>query len=373
MTTMDFFGHQQRARSASKWLVVLFVLAVLGIIALIYLVATVTLNVSDTRRGVWQPELLVVVTGGVVAVVVIAMLYKTNQLSQGGGTVAQMLGGRRVEPGSGDLQERTLHNVVEEMAIASGIPVPEVYVLDGERGLNAFAAGWGTRDAAITVTRGLLEQLDRDELQGVVAHEFSHVFHGDMRLNIRLMGVLFGIVCLTTIGRIMLHSMRGNRKNGGGFVVFGLALIVIGWLGVLFARLIQAAVSRQREFLADSSAVQYTRNPRGIGLALAKIGGLGAVIENAHAEEASHMMFADGVKRFLGGAFATHPPIKDRVVRLLPAVAGALAKGTPMVNAVDAAAPPSAPADAAVAGFAGGGDAASAAASGVSTAALLRS
>ncbi|MCR9248163.1 MAG: M48 family metalloprotease [bacterium] len=353
MTTMDFFGHQQRARSASKWLVVLFIAAVIAIIALIYVVAIVTLNVSDVRGGFWQPGVLLAVTGGVLATVVIAMIYKTNQLSQGGGAVARMMGGRLVDPGTTDLQDRTLHNIVEEMAIASGIPVPEVYVLDNENGLNAFAAGWGTDDAAVAVTRGLLDKLDRDELQGVIAHEFSHVFHGDMRLNIRLMGVLFGIVCLTTIGRILLHTGGGNRKNGGGVVVFGLALIIIGWLGVLFARLIQAAVSRQREFLADASAVQYTRNPRGIGMALAKIGGLGAVVENAHADEASHMMFADGVQRFIGGAFATHPPIGDRVVRVLPSVAAALKKGEPMTAAVDAAAPPNT-----AKGFTGGGAAA---------------
>lgn len=342
MASMDFFGHQQRARTASKWLVLLFAAAVVTIIGLIYLVAIVTFTFADISDDPWRLDVLLAVVVGVVGIVTVAMLYKTNQLSQGGSTVATMLGGRRVDPSTDDLKERMLHNIVEEMAIASGIPVPEVYVMDRETGLNAFAAGWGTKDAAIAVTRGLLDQLDRDELQGVIAHEFSHIFHGDMRLNIRLMGVLFGIVCIATIGRIALYSMASGRSHrrsssgggGGGIIVFGLALMVIGWLGVFFARMIQAAVSRQREYLADSSAVQYTRNPKGIGMALAKIGGLGATLQNAHAQEASHLMFADGVKRMMGGAFATHPPVKERVARILPGFTRELAKTESMTAAV---------------------------------------
>jgi hypothetical protein len=234
--------------------------------------------------------------------------------------------------------------------------VPEIYVLDGEPGINAFAAGWGPRDAAVAVTRGCLEQLDRDELQGVIAHEFSHVFHGDMRLNIRLMGVLFGIVCLTTIGRIIVRGVgrgagRSSRGKGGAgaIVLFGVALMIIGALGVFFARLIQAALSRQREFLADASAVQYTRNPRGIGMALAKIGGLTAQLRSPHAEEASHMLFADGMKRFLGGALATHPPVEERVERVLPGFRRQMASAGSMAEA--AARTPLPPG---AAGFAGG-------------------
>ena len=355
MATMDFFGHQQRARSASKWLVLLFIAAVIGIIDLINLVAITTFTVADVRGGAWQPDILAAVAGGVTVVVVLAMLYKTNQLSSGGGKVARMLGGHPVSPDTNDPKRRMLHNIVEEMAIASGIPVPEVYVLSNEAGLNAFAAGWTTKDAAVAVTQGMLDQMNRDELQGVIAHEFSHVFHGDMRLNIRLMGVLFGIVCIATIGRITVQVLgRGssNRKGGAaGIVIFGVALILIGWLGVLFARLIQAAVSRQREFLADSSAVQYTRNPKGIGMALAKIGGIGAALKNPHADEASHMMFADGVKRFLGGSFATHPPLATRVERVLPGFATELKNHAGMMTeAVAAMTPPPG-----TSGFSGGG------------------
>ncbi|MFN3242003.1 MAG: M48 family metallopeptidase [Planctomycetota bacterium] len=315
---MDFFGHQDQARKASGRLVWLFVAAVVCIIALIYLAAKLLLVVAKTG----EPQLidwplLGIVAGGVCAVVVGAMLFKTAQLQSGGAAVAEMMGGRLVDPHTRDPQERVLMNVVEEMAIASGVPVPDVFIMDGEAGINAFAAGWSTKDAAVAVTRGSLETFNRDELQGVIAHEFSHVFHGDMRLNIRLMGTLFGIICIAVIGRILAHTGGGRRREGQHVALFGIALIVIGYVGVFFARLIQAAVSRQREYLADASAVQYTRNPKGIGMALAKIGGLTGKLENPHAEEASHMMFAEAVSG-LGGGMATHPPIEERVERVLP-------------------------------------------------------
>jgi Zn-dependent protease with chaperone function len=283
------------------------------------------------------------VTVGTLLVVAPAILYRTAQLRSGGGKVAQLLGGKLVEPATADPKERLLRNVVEEMAIASGVPVPEVWVLDDEQALNAFAAGWSPADAAVAVTRGCLEQLDRDELQGVIAHEFSHVFHGDMRLNIRLIAVVFGIVCITTIGRILLRATgrgvsSGGRGKGGaaGLALFGLCLILIGALGVLFARMIQAAVSRRREYLADASAVQYTRNAHGIGQALAKIAGIGGRLQNAHAEEASHLLFADGLVRFFGGAFTTHPPILERIERILPGFRRRIERGEALVAAVAA-------------------------------------
>ena len=340
MSGMDFFGHQDRARTATTRLVVLFCLAVLAIVVCIYFAASALLLATDGDSAAFHPALflgVLVVTLGIVGV---AMLWKTTALRSGGSAVAEMLGGTPVPLDPRDPHERMLRNLVEEMAIASGVPVPAIYVLDGEQGLNAFAAGWSPSDAAVAVTRGCLEQLDRDELQGVIAHEFSHVFHGDMRLNIRLMGVLFGIVCIATIGRILLRiSPRGGGDKKGGaaaFMLFGLALVVIGGLGVFFARLIQAAVSRQREFLADASAVQYTRNPRGIGLALAKIGGLSAKLDNPHADEASHLLFADGVQRWFGSAFATHPPLQERIERVLPGFQKQLRGADSMVDAAAA-------------------------------------
>jgi Zn-dependent protease with chaperone function len=337
----DFFGHQEQARRSTHRLVVLFGLAVLGIVAFVYLAAVAIFQFADARASLWQPEVLIATAAITILIVGAAAAFKTGQLRQGGPAVAHLLGGRPVATATTDPKERMLRNVVEEMAIASGVPVPHVFVLDEEEGLNAFAAGWGTADAAVAVTRGCLETLNRDELQGVVAHEFSHVFHGDMRLNIRLMGVLFGILCIAWAGEMIVRTLGrstgSNRKGGAAAIVlFGVALLVIGWIGVFFARLIQAAVSRQREYLADASAVQYTRNPRGIGTALAKIGGLGARLRSPHAQEASHMLFADGVKRFFGGLAATHPPIEQRIERVLPGYLQQLRRERDAVAAVAA-------------------------------------
>jgi Zn-dependent protease with chaperone function len=248
-----------------------------------------------------------------------------------------------VEPNTSDLEERRLLNVVEEMAIASGMPVPSVYLLDKEDSINAFAAGFTPTDAVIAVTRGSLKLLSRDELQGVIAHEFSHILNGDMRLNIRLMGVLHGILVIALIGYSILRGTRfSSRQKGGGLAIllFGVALVAIGFVGVFFAKIIKSAVSRQREFLADASAVQFTRNPDGIAGALKKIGGsvYGSGIGHPKAEEASHFFFANGLLRSklqsssplgLGARrppdgsqgfnfMATHPPLQDRIRRIDP-------------------------------------------------------
>jgi Zn-dependent protease with chaperone function len=235
-------------------------------------------------------------------------IFKTLQLASGGSVVAELLGGRLVDSNTSDTDERKLLSVVEEMSIASGMPVPQVYIMDDEAGINAFAAGHSTSDAAISVTRGCMKLLSRDELQGVIAHEFSHILNGDMRLNLRLMGLVFGLLCLTVIGRVLIRT-RG-RKNPLPLV--GLALGVVGWPGAFFGRLIQAAVSRQRELLADAAAAQFTRNPAGLAGALKKIGGLpyGSRIESPHAEEASHLFFANGLDNSL---FSTHPSLTERI------------------------------------------------------------
>ncbi len=327
---MDFFGRQAEAVRNTRRFLLWFAVALLAMVTLIYLLVAWALLAFGARdrfdSGLWQPDVLLAVAATTGTIVFVASTYKVRQLRAGGAFVATMLGGRPVDPATDDLRERTLINVVEEMAIASGNPVPQVFVLDREAGMNAFAAGWGPSDAAVAVTRGLLERLDRDELQGVVAHEFSHIAHGDMRLNIRLMGMLFGILVIATIGRIVVETtgrgrIRGRGGKDGGaaaLVLLGVGLIVIGWLGVLCARIIKAAVSRQREFLADAAAVQYTRNPRGLGLALARIAGLGSRLQSAHAEEASHMLFANGVASWFGSVLATHPPIDERIERVLP-------------------------------------------------------
>jgi len=210
--------------------------------------------------------------------------------------------------------------VVEEMALASGTPVPRVYVLDEEEGINAFAAGFSARDAVIAVTGGTLRLLKRDELQGVIGHEFSHILNGDMKLNLRLIGIIFGLLCLATIGRILLNTRSGNSRDRNALPLFGLALVILGAIGVFFGRLIQAAVSRQREFLADASSVQFTRNPGGLSDALQKIGrySYGSKLESDHAPDMCHMFFGNGLGESLFGAMATHPPIPDRIHAIDP-------------------------------------------------------
>jgi Zn-dependent protease with chaperone function len=358
---MDFYGHQDSARKRTGWLVVLYGLAVVGIALALYIVVRMVFGGSEAGEsvpGFWQPELFFGVTVGVVAVVLAGSLYKTAQLSGGGPAVARSLGGRPVLPNTTDPDERRLLNVVEEMALAAGVSVPQVYMLDAEDGINAFAAGFSTRDAIIGVTRGCVRQLTRDELQGVIAHEFSHIVNGDMRLNIRLIGVLFGILMITVIGQIIFRTTqfsggggrsRDNKRGGNPLPLLGLAMIIIGYIGVFFANLIKSAVSRQREFLADASAVQYTRNPSGIAGALKRIGGFaaGAKVRNAHASEASHLFFGDAIGSSLMSLFATHPPLKERIRRLDPAV-------NPQIAAWAASAPSAGAAPAAVSGFAAG-------------------
>src|SRR3954470_2247678 len=274
---------------------------------------------DETTTSVPQVEVFLATAFGTLGIIGAGSFFKTLSLARGGRAVAELLDGRLVNSNSTDAHERKLLNVVEEMAIASGVPVPQVYVMDGEQGINAFAAGHSASDAAISVTRGAMTMLTRDELQGVIAHEFSHLLNGDMKLNLRLMGLIFGILCLTVIGRILVQT-RG-RKNP--LPLLGLALIIVGWVGVLFGRLIQAAVSREREFLADASAVQFTRNPLGLAGALKKIGGIqhGSQLHSAHAEEASHFFFANGLRSRIFG-FATHPPLLERIRALAPSFAG---------------------------------------------------
>ncbi|MGH3728243.1 MAG: M48 family metalloprotease [Micromonosporaceae bacterium] len=312
---MNFFERQRQVRKLSRRLVLLFILAVLAI------VLVVDLAVVFVTRG--QPLEAVLTAVGVVSVVTMALIGICSLVrmlllrSGGGGKVARQLGGVYVPEDTADPQLRRLRNVVEEMAIASGVGVPEVYVLPEEDAINAFAAGWSPADAAVAVTRGALERLNRDELQGVIAHEFSHVVNGDMRLNIRLIGVLFGILALAVVGRFLLYG-SGGRKNNGAILLIALALMIAGYVGVLFGRLIKAAVSRQREYLADASAVQYTRQTSGLTGALKKIGGLsdGSKLRNGKVEDVSHMLFGDGLK--LSSMFATHPPLPERIKVLDP-------------------------------------------------------
>jgi len=309
---------------------VFFALAVLSLIIITNLLAMVLFGFLRTGdQGItlrfileqfdWEVFFLI---GACVSFVILAgSVYKTMALSSGGSAVAESLGGRLVTPGTADPQERKALNVVEEMAIASGTPVPAVYLLDDERGINAFAAGFSTGDAVVGLTRGAITYLSRDELQGVVAHEFSHILHGDMRLNLRLVGVLHGILLIGLIGYFILRSVRGgSSKNSGPILGLGLGLLIIGYAGTFFGNLIKASVGRQREFLADASAVQFTRDNTGISGALKKIGGYasGSVLETPDAPTMSHAYFSNGVSSFLQSIFATHPPLDARIRRIDP-------------------------------------------------------
>jgi len=323
---MNFFDAQDDARRRTRWLVVYFIFAVIGVIVAVYGIVAGLMMYLGESPSFWMPStfaLTAVVTGGMMGM---GSLYKTMQLSGGGSVVARDMGGRQIDSHTTDRDERRYVNIVEEMAIASGVPVPEIWIMDEEMGINAFAAGTEPGNAVVAVTRGCIQRLTRDELQGVVAHEFSHILNGDMRLNMRLMGFLFGILMISMIGKMLFHALRfmpmrssRNDKNGGAagvaiaILVAGVGLMIVGSIGVFFARMIQAAISRQREFLADASAVQFTRNPDGIANALKKIGGFsdGSKIISPKAEEASHLFFADGGMFSFG--LATHPPLDVRI------------------------------------------------------------
>ncbi len=340
----SFFEQQAAARRATHVLVLLYLLAVAAVVlAVVTLASAVYLQVrfDDFARaapaaraaGGWlklvPPGLLAATALGTAGLILAVSLWSIVKLGGGGEKIAEMIGARPVSPNADDPLERRLLNVVEEMAIASGVRVPKVYVMDEEAGINAFAAGYDVSNAVVAVTRGTLDTLGRDELQGVIGHEFSHILNGDMRLNVRMLGVLEGIVFLSAIGAFVMRSVsqsRGRKDSAsGGIFVVGLALFIIGYVGLFFARLIKAAVSRQREFLADALSVQFTRNPDGLAGALDQIGLApeGARISNRYAEEMAHMYFGQAIGVWFGGLFDTHPPLEERIARVRPGFAPA--------------------------------------------------
>jgi Zn-dependent protease with chaperone function/uncharacterized tellurite resistance protein B-like protein len=325
---VNFFEYQDKARSSTKLLVFLFACAVAALITITTVAIISTLTLVEAKAGNARPlleqlqaapEVFLGVCVVVISIVILGTLFRLGQLRGGGKALAQSLGGRMLNLQTRDEQERRVLNVVEEIAIAAGLQVPEVYLIE-DPAINAFAAGYQPGDAVIGITRGCIQELDRHELQGVIAHEFSHILNGDMRLNIRLIGWLYGITVIGLIGYHLMRSMRysGSRKKGGALLLLGLILVVIGYGGTFFGNLIKAAVSRQREFLADASAVQFTRNLGGIGGALKKIAahGAGSHITAVDTHEISHMLFGPGAGFF--GLLATHPPIEERIRRIDP-------------------------------------------------------
>lgn len=329
---MNFFEHQNNARKQSRWIVFAFLgvtfLIIMAINAVVLMVAGTISEFDNTVNvtGIFTQEnikanssILIIaslITGSVISV---ASLGKIASLRSGGGKVARDMGATIVTPSTKDPLRKRYYNVVEEIAIASGTPVPEVYVMENESGINAFVAGYTATDAAIAVTQGCLEKLNRNELQGVIAHEFSHILNGDMRINIRMMGIIFGILVIAIMGRKIISSIRyssrsSRDKNGGAIVFIGIGLVIIGYIGLFFARWMKSALSRQREYLADASAVQFTRDPGGISGALKKIAAYNhSSYLHDDSEEISHMLFSSGINSFM---FATHPPLEERISRL---------------------------------------------------------
>lgn len=344
---MDFFAAQESSRGKTTLLVFLFAVAVTAIVLSVYTVVAAALgffqthgdSIHSTRVFHWfRGDLFFAVSIITILIIILGSIFKIIALGKGGGYVAESLGGRLVNHASSDTDERKLINVVEEMAIASGIPVPQIYVLDNEEGINAFAAGYSVNDAVVAVTRGCMKLLTRDELQGVVAHEFSHIFNGDMRLNIRIIGLLSGILIIANIGYILMRTGSRGRKGGGQIAIAGLGLLAVGYIGVFAGRIIQSAISRQREYLADASAVQFTRNPLGIANALKKIGGFirGSKIKSPSSSETCHLFFAKAISSL----FATHPPLPERIRRIDPSFRGEFKKfqsyEAPVTNTVGA-------------------------------------
>ncbi|MDR0666488.1 MAG: M48 family metallopeptidase [Campylobacteraceae bacterium] len=323
---MNFFERQDAAKRKSKLLVVLFLLGTLGVCVAVCYVFGAFVLYFDNSGGLSpfeilqniHPKLLLTLFFGTFALIVSGSLYKIFKLSSNSGQIiALSLGGRRLSKNNARVNELVLLNVVDEMSIASGIPSPPVYLLDKDDTINAFAAGMTYDDAVIGVTKGSIDLLTRDELQGVIAHEFSHIFNGDMKLNIRSIGVLNGILLVGLAGEFITRTLsKSSRKNGGIIILLGLVLYCVGYIGLFFGSLIKAAINRQREYLADASAAQFTRHPKGLANALKKIGSAGSIISSAKADEFSHLYFSNGVKNFF--SFNTHPPLEKRILSLEP-------------------------------------------------------
>ncbi len=322
---MNFYQHQDRARRKTGILVLYFLLAVTLIAAAInalIFVAMMSTTTPPMQLAAWlEKPYWIFLTCAVLIVICLGSLVTSLKLRGGGRALAGMMGARQVDPTTKDFKERQMINVVEEMSIASGTPVPALYVMDDETGINAFVAGTRPTETVLVITRGALDAFSRDELQGVIGHEYSHIFNNDMRINIQLMGILAGILLIGQLGRVMLYSgSRSRGKGSGQAAIIGLGILLVGYIGLFFGSLIKAAISRQREFLADASAVQFTRNPQGIAGALDKIKQHvdGSLLNNAHSEDVSHFCFGESVHYAFSSLMATHPRLEDRIEAVDP-------------------------------------------------------
>lgn len=326
---MDFFYQQEKAKRYTKILLLYFLIAILLIVVAVNVVIYYFFIFLElypyTPRDWFSSGLIYYISIATCCLIISGTFYRWQKLRSGGDAVAKMVGAKRLDLHTSDASQRKLINVVEEMSIASGVPLPTLYVLENEPGINAFVAGYLPTQAVMVVTDGAIEKLTRDEMQGVVAHEYSHILNGDMQINIRLMSLLAGILMISAVGRLLLEgsrSSRSSKNSGSALIVLGGVLLIIGYIGVFFGRMIKAAVSRQREYLADAASVQFTRNPQGIVSALYKIFQLntGSGLRNIYAEDMSHMCFSQAIKSRMASWLATHPPLVERIRKIDPSL-----------------------------------------------------
>ncbi len=327
---MDFFSQQEKAKRYTKVLLLYFLMAIALIVVAVNIVIYYFFMFVElypyTASDWFSNGMVYYVSAASCLLVLSGSFFRWLKLKSGGHSVAAMVGAKRLNLHTSDARQRQLINVVEEMSIASGVPVPGLYVLESESGINAFVAGYLPTEAVMVVTAGAIEHFTRDEMQGVVAHEFSHILNGDMQINIRLMAMLAGILMISSVGRLLMsgRNRQHRGRESGGLVVLGFLLLSVGYIGVFFGRIIKSGVSRQREFLADAASVQFTRNPKGIASALNKIREVttGSVLDNVYTEDMSHMCFAQAFSMRLTKWMATHPPLMDRMKRISPEFVG---------------------------------------------------
>ncbi len=329
---MNFFEHQDKANKKTKQLVFLFILGLLftllAVNAVIYGALYVASLDNPNLMFMMAEPIWLYISCLFIVVMFLGTVIKMLQISSGGLSIAKMVNARSLEEGPQSLEEQRFQNVVEEMAIASGTPVPQLFIMDDES-INAFVAGTKPEDTVMVVTTGALQALNRDELQAVVGHEFSHIFNGDMKISLKLMGVLGGILIIGKIGHMILRarwyssgSRSSNQKgNGLAFILIaGIGLLVVGYVGLFFGRMMKAAVSRQRELLADACSVQFTRNPHGLASAFRVMQAheQGTHLKTKHVEDISHMCFGEAQWVMFGSLLATHPPLEARIKAIDP-------------------------------------------------------
>jgi Zn-dependent protease with chaperone function len=318
----SFWDQQEHAKARTGRLLISFAVALSALVLSIYIPLSLLLNIRSLSLSsfdwLWNPVLFLFTAGPILLIIGIGTLVEFVKLSKGGPALAKQLRAQPLtDPASHE--EKLLTNVVEEIAIASNITPPPIFILDkAPDTINALVAGNTVDDAAIILTRGCLNYLTRDELQAVVAHEFSHVFNGDMKLNLRTAALVFGVTSIAIVGGEILipDDIEGGCLTLAVCLTLGLPLLILGLTGTFFGKLIQRAVCREREYLADASAVQFTRHPDALASALNKIHTGSSRIKISAARAADHLFIANCRKPRWFTLFRTHPPLEKRIRRI---------------------------------------------------------